>query len=153
MTHGPHGLLPTTVIGSYAMPGWLWTAVGEIDKGSYGETDVRETFDDGVNIAYWTLGAGPPLIGAMAAHGVWLAMVDDASDVALERACESLIETRPTAVNLRWALDRMRCVLSSTPPDGRVDAAFREAAAICDEDVATSEAIGEHGESLLREAW
>ena len=51
MTHGPHGLLPTTVIGSYAMPGWLWTAVGEIDKGSYGETDVRETFDDAVNIA------------------------------------------------------------------------------------------------------
>ena len=89
----------------------------------------------------------------MAAYGVWLAMVDDASDVALERACESLIETRPTAVNLRWALDRMRCVLSSTPPDGRVDAAFREAAAICDEDVATNEAIGEHGESLLREAW
>ncbi len=89
----------------------------------------------------------------MAAYGVWLAMFDDASDVALERACESLIETRPTAVNLRWALDRMRCVLSSTPPDGRVDAAFREAAAICDEDVATSEAIGEHGESLVREAW
>ena len=51
MTDGPHGLLPTTVIGSYAMPGWLWTAVGEIDKGSYGETDVRETFDDAVNIA------------------------------------------------------------------------------------------------------
>ena len=51
MTDGPHGLLPTTVIGSYAMPGWLWTAVGEIDKGNYGETDVREAFDDAVNIA------------------------------------------------------------------------------------------------------
>ena len=44
-------LLPTTVIGSYAMPGWLWTAVGEIDKGNYGQTDVRETFDDAVNVA------------------------------------------------------------------------------------------------------
>ena len=51
MTHGPHGLLPTSVIGSYAMPGWFWTAVGEIDKGNYGETDVREAFDDAVNIA------------------------------------------------------------------------------------------------------
>ena len=51
MTDGPHGLLPTTVIGSYAMPGWLWTAVGEIDKGNYGETDVREAYDDAVNIA------------------------------------------------------------------------------------------------------
>ena len=44
-------MLPTTVIGSHAMPGWLWTAVGEIDKGNYGETDVRETFDDAVNVA------------------------------------------------------------------------------------------------------
>ena len=47
----------------------------------------------------------------------------------------------------------MRCALSSTPPDRRVNAAFREAAAIFDKDVATNQAIGEHGESLLREAW
>ena len=44
-------LLPTTVIGSYATPSWLWTALGEIDKGEYGQTDIRETFDDAVNIA------------------------------------------------------------------------------------------------------
>ena len=51
MTTNTLPLLPTTVIGSYAMPSWLWTAVGEIDKGNYGRTDTQETFDDAVNIA------------------------------------------------------------------------------------------------------
>ena len=51
MTLRPHPVLPTTVIGSYALPSWLWTAVVEIDKGNYGRTDVQETFDDAVNIA------------------------------------------------------------------------------------------------------
>ena len=51
MTHRPPAILPTTVIGSHATPSWLWTALSEIDKGNYGETDVRETFDDAVNIA------------------------------------------------------------------------------------------------------
>ena len=44
-------LLPTTVIGSHAMPSWFWTAIDEIDKGNYGETDIKETFDDAVNMA------------------------------------------------------------------------------------------------------
>ena len=96
---------------------------------------------------------GAPLIGAMAAYGVCFAMLEDASDAALDSAYEALIETRPTAVNLRWALDRMHSVLSSTPPGDRVDIAFLEAAAICDEDVATNEAIGEHGLDILAEAW
>ena len=51
MTENPPALLPTTVIGSHAMPSWLWTAVGEIDSGNYGPTDIRETFDDAVNAA------------------------------------------------------------------------------------------------------
>ena len=51
MVHESLPLLPTTVIGSYAMPGWFWTAVGEIDKDNYGRTDIRETFDDAVNLA------------------------------------------------------------------------------------------------------
>ena len=96
---------------------------------------------------------GAPLIGAMAAYGVCLAMLEDASEAALDRACEALIDTRPTAVNLRWALDRMRSALSRVPPVDRVAAAFREAAAICDEDVATNEAIGEHGLEVLRKVW
>ena len=96
---------------------------------------------------------GAPLIGAMAAYGVCFAMLEDASDAALDNAYEALIETRPTAVNLRWALDRMHSVLSSTPPGDRADIAYLEAAAICDEDVATNEAIGEHGLVILGEAW
>ncbi len=96
---------------------------------------------------------GAPLIGAMAAYGVCFAMLENSSDAALDKAYETLIATRPTAVNLRWALDRMRSTLSLTPPVERAEAAFREAAAICDEDVATNEAIGEHGLALLREAW
>ncbi len=96
---------------------------------------------------------GAPLIGAMAAYGVCFAMLEDASYAALDRAYEALIETRPTAVNLKWALDRMRSVLSRTLPAERAVEAFREAAAICDEDVATNEAIGEHGLDILREAW
>ena len=51
MSRQPHRLLPTTVIGSHGMPGWMWTAIDEIDKGNYGQTDIRETYDDAVNLA------------------------------------------------------------------------------------------------------
>jgi methylthioribose-1-phosphate isomerase len=94
---------------------------------------------------------GAPLIGATAAYGLALAMNADASDEALERAHDMLLETRPTAVNLRWALARMRDVLRATSPAQRPALAWREAAAICDEDVAVCRAIGEHGFALLRD--
>ena len=51
MAVDPLPFLPTTVVGSYATPNWLWTAIGEIDAGKYGETDIKETFDDAVNMA------------------------------------------------------------------------------------------------------
>ena len=95
---------------------------------------------------------GAPLIGATAAYGVALALRADASDAALENACAVLLATRPTAVNLRWALERMRRHLSALPPGQRVAAAYAEAAAICDEDVAINRAIGEHGAALIRQA-
>ena len=91
---------------------------------------------------------GAPLIGATAAYGVCLALLADPGDGALEQACARLIRTRPTAVNLRWALDRMKAALR----DRRVELAYAEAAAICDEDVAICRAIGEHGLSLVRAA-
>ncbi|MGK2926555.1 MAG: S-methyl-5-thioribose-1-phosphate isomerase [Lysobacterales bacterium] len=94
---------------------------------------------------------GAPLIGATAAYGVALAMRDAAGDAALERACETLAATRPTAVNLRWALDRLRQALLPLPPAERATAAWAEAAAICDEDVAINRRIGEHGLQLIRE--
>jgi len=93
---------------------------------------------------------GAPLIGATAAYGVALAMRADASDEALERACEVLAATRPTAINLRWALDEMKQALRNQPREKRVEVAFARAAALCDEDVETCRQIGEHGVGLIR---
>ncbi|MFO1049543.1 MAG: S-methyl-5-thioribose-1-phosphate isomerase [Geminicoccaceae bacterium] len=95
---------------------------------------------------------GAPLIGATAAYGVCLAMLADPSDGGLDDAYARLIRTRPTAVNLRWALDRMRAALRNQPHARRAELAYAEAAAICDEDVAICRAIGEHGLALLRAA-
>ncbi|MFL6690782.1 MAG: S-methyl-5-thioribose-1-phosphate isomerase [Alphaproteobacteria bacterium] len=95
---------------------------------------------------------GAPLIGATAAYGIALAMRDDASDEALDRAHDLLLATRPTAVNLRWALKRMCNALRNHPREQRAAIAWREAAAICDEDVEACKSIGEHGVKILREA-
>jgi methylthioribose-1-phosphate isomerase len=95
---------------------------------------------------------GAPLIGAVAAYGVALAVHDDASSDALERDAAMLADTRPTAVNLRWAIARMLTRLRNTPEAERVAVAYAEAAAIADEDVAQSEAIAEHGLPLIRQA-
>ncbi len=99
----------------------------------------------------WVRGA--PLIGATAAYGVALAMLKDPTDAGLKAARALLIETRPTAINLRWALDEMAAALSPLAPAKRAEAAFARAAAICDEDVAINSAIGDHGLKLFREAW
>ncbi len=94
---------------------------------------------------------GAPLIGAVAAYGVALAMRVEASNEALDRVVAMLGETRPTAINLRWALARMHAALRPLPPAERAPAAYAEAAAICDDDVETCRKIGEHGLPLLRE--
>ena len=94
---------------------------------------------------------GAPLIGATAAYGVALAMRADASDTALEAALALLGATRPTAVNLRWALERMRGAIAPLAPEAREEAAYAEAAAICDEDVALCRSIGEHGLPVIAE--
>lgn len=94
---------------------------------------------------------GAPLIGASAAYGMALAMREAVDDAALERAADTLVATRPTAVNLRWAVQRMLGKLKPLPPAARVDAAWQEAAAIADEDVATNRAIGGHGAAMLQQ--
>ena len=94
---------------------------------------------------------GAPLIGAVAAYGLCLALREDASTDAMERDAALLAETRPTAINLRWALDRMLTRLRNTAPSRRVVAAYAEAAAIADEDAAQNEAIGRHGLPLILE--
>ena len=95
---------------------------------------------------------GAPLIGATAAWGVALAMRADPGDESLDRACRLLAATRPTAVNLRWALDGMRAALRPLPPGERVAAARARAGEICDADVAACRAIGDHGLALVRAA-
>ena len=92
---------------------------------------------------------GAPLIGVTAAYGVALGMREDPGDAALRRVVDMLGATRPTAVNLRWALERMRGVLAVEPPSRRVERAYDEAARIADEDVAACAAIGRHGHTLL----
>ena len=92
---------------------------------------------------------GAPLIGATAAYGLALALRADASDAALASAHALLLATRPTAVNLRWALDRVRDAVAPLPPQARAAAAWREAEAIGREDIATNRAIGEHGLRLI----
>jgi methylthioribose-1-phosphate isomerase len=92
---------------------------------------------------------GAPLIGATAAYGIALAMRADSSDAALDRAYKLLIATRPTAVNLRWALDEMRSRLRPVPSSERAAAAYSRAAAVAEEDIAINKAIGQHGLALI----
>lgn len=92
---------------------------------------------------------GAPLIGATGAYGMALMMREDASDAALQQAYEVLVETRPTAINLRWALDRVVGALRPLPVAARSSAAYRVASEICDEDVAVCSSIGDHGLGLI----
>jgi methylthioribose-1-phosphate isomerase len=94
---------------------------------------------------------GAPLIGATAAYGVFLAMREDASDENLERACAVLAATRPTAINLKWALDEMLAVLRNRPRAERVAAALNRASEIADEDVEINRALGRHGLKIIEE--
>ncbi len=94
---------------------------------------------------------GAPLIGVTAAYGLALALDFEASDRRLAEAAALLRSTRPTAVNLHWALARMAAALTPLPPEARCAAAWAEAAAIADEDVAQNTAIGAHGLALWRE--
>jgi len=94
---------------------------------------------------------GAPLIGVTGAYGLMLALQVDASDEALAAAFEQLNATRPTAINLRWALERVRAKVQPLPPEQRAAAAEAEAAAIADEDVAMCEAIGEHGLAIFQQ--
>ncbi len=96
---------------------------------------------------------GAPLIGAAAAWGMALAVREHPEDADLERAAQTLVATRPTAVNLRWAVERMLQKLKPLSPQLRAAAAWQEAASICEEDVALNHGIGQHGLGLLRELY
>ncbi len=92
---------------------------------------------------------GAPLIGATAAYGMALAMRADASDVALDQAYRTLMATRPTAINLKWALDAMRSMLRPLPASLRAAAAYSRAGEIAEQDIAINKGIGRHGLGLI----
>src|SRR5487761_2772424 len=96
---------------------------------------------------------GAPLIGVTAAYGVALSMRHHASDAALKATCDMLLAARPTAVNLRWGVERMRALLAPLAAEQRAAAAWREAALIAEEDVQINRAIGQHGYDLIREIY
>ncbi len=109
------------------------------------------TLEDAVRAIADMIVRGAPLIGATGAYGMALALREDASTSALEAARTRLLSSRPTAVNLRWAVDEIVAAVAPLPPSGRAAAAFHCAAEICDEDVASCASIGEYGRLILAE--
>ncbi len=108
------------------------------------------TLDEAAHAIRAMLVRGAPLIGATAAYGLWLALRADPSDAGMRAASAALLATRPTAVNLRWALERMSAWIAPLPPAQRAAAAFSRAGEICEEDVAINRQIGAAGLPLLR---
>ena len=108
-----------------------------------------ETLEEAATAISRMLVRGAPLIGATAAYGVCLGLRSGVSSTALEAMAVRLIACRPTAVNLRWAVERMLRVLLPLPEEQRLRAAYQEAGRICEEDVAANEAIGRHGAALI----
>lgn len=92
---------------------------------------------------------GAPLIGATAAYGIYLAILEDSSGDCLRHAYEKLLATRPTAINLKWALDEMMSVVEAARPGDRLAVAEKRAAEICTQDIETCRSIGQHGLSLI----
>jgi methylthioribose-1-phosphate isomerase len=132
--------------------GW---SVGIIDQTALPHrlaTARLTSLEDAAHAIRAMLVRGAPLIGAMAAYGVCLALRADASDDALDRACATLLPTRPTAINLKWALDQMVAAVRNRARGERVAAAYRRAQEICDQDIAVNSAIGQNGLPLIAAA-
>ena len=114
------------------------------------ETVTLASLADAVHAIRTMQVRGAPLIGATAAYGLCLALREDDLDDAIDRAYDALFRTRPTAVNLRWALDEMRAALRNRPRGERLEAAYRRAAEIAEEDIEINRAIGRHGLDVIR---
>jgi methylthioribose-1-phosphate isomerase len=143
------------VDGKHTRSIWLegdGTTVGIIDQTKLPhrlETTRLASLDDAARAIATMQVRGAPLIGATAAYGICLALREDAPDAALERAHAVLLATRPTAINLKWALDEMLAAVRNRPRDERLKVAYARAAEICDEDIAINQAIGRNGLALI----
>jgi methylthioribose-1-phosphate isomerase len=114
------------------------------------ETVTLRTVQDAVQAIRIMQVRGAPLIGATAAYGACFAMLNDPSDASLRAAVQQLGATRPTAINLRWALEEMERTLLPLPPADRAAAAYAKAAKICDEDAETNRMIGVNALPIIR---
>ena len=129
-------------------------AIGVIDQTvlpHHFTTRTLRSCDEAADAIQSMVVRGAPLIGVTGAYGLMLALQRDPSDASLAAAFEQLNATRPTAVNLRWALERVREHVLPLPSSQRAEAAKQEAAAIADEDVAMCEAIGNHGLAIFQQ--
>lgn len=134
-----------------ASDGWAVEIIDQTKLPFNFETVRLETVEDAAVAIKDMLVRGAPLIGATAAYGMALAMHADPSDAALDRAYARLLSTRPTAVNLRWALDEMIKLLKPLGANARQAAAYARAAEICDDDVDICSSIGDHGAALIKQ--
>ncbi len=132
-----------------AEDGWAAEIIDQTKLPHRFELTRLESLADAAHAIAAMLVRGAPLVGATAAYGLALAARQDPSDAALAEARATLAATRPTAVNLRWALDEMMATLAPLAPPERSAAAYRRAGEICEEDVAINRAIGENGARLI----
>src|SRR5580698_4723271 len=129
--------------------GW---SVGVIDQTTLPHrfaTARLATLEEAAHAIHAMVIRGAPLIGATAAYGICLALRADASDEALEQAYATLLATRPTAINLKWALDEMVAAVRNRPRSERSAVAYRRAAEIAEEDIAINTAMGRNGLPLI----
>lgn len=133
--------------------GWAVDIIDQTKLPHVYEIVHLENLDDACVAIKDMLVRGAPLIGATAAYGMALALRKDATDSGFDKAYKDLYATRPTAVNLRWALDEMRDKILPLAESERVKAAYGLAAKICDEDVEQNASIGDFGLKLIEEIW
>jgi len=134
-----------------AADGWSVEVIDQTKLPHKLEIVALKSADDAAKAIKQMIVRGAPLIGATAAYGLAMALRADSSDENLEAACAMLAETRPTAINLRWALNEVASAVRNRPRDERVAAAYARASEICEEDVETCRRIGENGLLLLEE--
>ena len=136
-----------------AEDGWSVEIIDQTQLPHAFVTRRLESLADAAHAIRAMLVRGAPLIGATAAYGLALALRSDASDKTLVQAGETLLATRPTAVNLRWAIEDVTGRVQDLTPAERAAAAYRRAADICDEDVEICRAIGRHGLAVIERIW
>ena len=130
--------------------GWSVEIIDQTKLPHRFETVALRSCEDAARAILTMQVRGAPLIGVTAAYGLAMALREDASDEGMDRAIAFLARQRPTAINLRWALEEVRAAIRNLPRESRVEAAYRRAAELCDQDVETCRLIGVNGLDLIR---